>query len=166
MSARAAAKIADTPVEVEAEDISQENPDSDSDMVQEKRKSNSAIIREAVDEGYDSPKDGCAWILETYKRKITPQNYSQIKAQYKKKTSNDGASDDKQSRSVPTTSTAATPKIPQLPNTFGEDMKEINLLIQSQGGPAKLKDLLGQIKGLIGRYGTQNLEAMIDAFSV
>jgi len=50
-----------------------------------------------------------------------------------------------------------------IPSGFSGDVRELRGLIETAGGPDQLKELIGQLSGLIGKYGASDLGELIDA---
>ena len=139
----------------EPEDISQEEPET-SDFHSEggKPRSQADMVRAALAEGHESPSEAVQWIKRQFQFDMKTTSFSATKAQIKH-------------RSGGTEATPRTPTPSQssggIPSGFGSDVKELRALMEKAGGADELNELIGQLSGLIGKYGASGLSEIIEA---
>lgn len=109
-------------------------------------------VRDAMARGLDDLDDITAFLKTTYNIEMPRPQISAYKAQAKAK---EGGGTPR-TRSSPAMTVG-------IPAGFGSDVREIRALLEKLGGAAEAKDVIGQLVGLVGKYGSSGLTEIIDA---
>lgn len=158
-------RTAKHPAPPPAEEESQEQPEQEpSFQLGNNQPSNQTIskaemCRIAMSEGIDNPVDGVAFLKSRFGIDLPKPMWSSYIAQEKARQRKAAGGD------APVRHRTASPQPMGIPAGFGSDVKEIRALIEKTGGSDELRDLIGQLSGLMGKYGASGLGELIDAIS-
>lgn len=159
--------------EVPVEDQSQETPDPDflspeesiaaaeanGDMPKVGAPSKAQAVRNAMDAGMDDIDGMEAFIKREYGIEMPRAQLSAYASQQR-------AKQRKASGEPGTTTRQRTATQPMgIPAGFSSDVRELREVIEKLGGADETKEMIGQLSGLIGKYGAGGLSEIIDAIA-
>ncbi len=113
------------------------------------------MVRQVLAEGITTPTEGVTRIKQLFGIDLPKPMWSSYVAGFKRR---DGG--------APSRIRTHVSSQPQgIPVNFGADVKEIRALIEKTGGSEELRELIGQLNGLLGKYGAGGLGELIEAIS-
>ncbi len=151
-------KSAPAPAEIEPEEESQELPEEEPETAEDdepeaggKAISKAAAVRDALEQGEESPEDGIAYIRKVHGIEMTRQTFSSYKAQQKARDAKKGtASKGKPGRKPKAAQSQAVEGYlapPEKPKAAGEP----DMLLA-----------LENVKELVSQFGAEKLKRMVD----
>jgi hypothetical protein len=151
------------PKHVEPEDESQEAPEEEPEVEEDepeasgKAISKAAAVRDALEQGEDSPEDGVTFIKKVHGIEMTRQTFSSYKAQEKARQAKKGVSKGKPGRKPK--AVAPVPKAPLVEGFVAPPEKP-----KAVGEPDVLLALEG-VKELVSQFGADRVKKMVDLLS-